>query len=83
MKYEELKQEIKCLKQTTGLSIMVLENQVAQLQDQLDEIFEERARLVEEMRRMQEQFGVSKVDLSQNTIIDFLAYFPEANKVFL
>jgi hypothetical protein len=83
MKYEELKQEVKYLKQTTGLSIMVLENQVAQLQDQLDEILGERARLFEEMRQMREQFGVSKADLSQNTIIHFLAYFPEANKVVL
>jgi hypothetical protein len=50
-KYEELKQ-------TTGLSIMVLESKVAELQEQLDSILMQRDPLWQEMRKLQEQFGV-------------------------
>jgi uncharacterized coiled-coil DUF342 family protein len=57
-KYEELKQEVKYLKQTTGLSIMVLECKVAELQEQLDSILTQRDPLLQELRKLQEQFGV-------------------------
>jgi hypothetical protein len=56
---------------------------VTQLQEQLDTILGQRAQLWQEMRQLQEQLGVSKADLSQNTIIHYLAYFPEENKVIL
>jgi hypothetical protein len=57
-KYEELKQEVKYVKQTTGLSIMVLECKVAELQEQLDSILMQRDPLLQELRKLQEQFGV-------------------------
>ncbi|XP_023704111.1 uncharacterized protein LOC111862717 [Cryptotermes secundus] len=57
-KYEELKQEVKHLRQTTGLSVMVLECKVSQMQDQLNNILKQRARLWQEMTQLKEQFGM-------------------------
>jgi peptidoglycan hydrolase CwlO-like protein len=55
---------------------MILESEVAQLQEQIDDIRMQRAQLWEEMRQLKEQFGVSKADLFQTTIIYLLACFP-------
>jgi predicted nucleic acid-binding Zn-ribbon protein len=56
--YEELNREVKHLRQTTGLSIMVLEYEVSKLQEQLDNILSQRALLWQEMTQLQVQFGM-------------------------
>jgi chromosome segregation ATPase len=70
-KYEQLQQEVKHLKQTTGLAVAALECRVAQLQDQLDSSLRQQAQLYQEMKQLKEHFEVRKADLSQNTFIHF------------
>jgi hypothetical protein len=49
-KHEEMQEEVKYPKQTSGIVIAVMESRVAQQQEQLDSILRERARLWQEIR---------------------------------
>ncbi|XP_023727684.1 uncharacterized protein LOC111875572 [Cryptotermes secundus] len=54
--YEDLKREVKYIRQTTGLRIMVLESEMSKLQEELDNIVRQRALLWQEMTQLQVHF---------------------------
>jgi hypothetical protein len=56
IKYEELVQEVRYLRQRTGLTVMVLESRLAQMEERLTRILGERERLWCEVTHLKNQF---------------------------
>jgi uncharacterized protein YeeX (DUF496 family) len=54
-KFEELQEELKYLKHTSGLIISIMECRMAQMEERVDTILRQRAELWKEIRQLQEQ----------------------------